>query len=109
MNLAEFVSETLTQIATGVRDARKHTGLMDDVAINPCGANYYPGVQNISFDVAVTTTESGEGGAKISVLGLSAGGEVTTENSTVSRIKFNVPMQMPYEKLDEPRLSPADK
>ena len=59
----------------------------------------YHAVQNIDFDVAVTisdTTKTG-GGGRISVIALSLGGEASDEMQTtsVSRIKFSVPILFP--------------
>src|ERR1700730_8705593 len=81
MDLQSFVTETLKQIAAGVRQAQKDQGE------GATGSS-----QNVDFDVAVTTSEGSDkkGGAGVFVAGVGIGaqGSSSAASSTVSRIKF---------------------
>jgi hypothetical protein len=105
MNLQEFVSESLNQITEGVASAKKNHG--DYVAPELSGGDDRPKGQLVTmgwkpaflveFDVAVTASESssagGGGGLKVlSVVSLEGGGKRSIENSSVSRVKFSVPI-----------------
>lgn len=113
MDLEEFVSGTLTQIVKGVvkaQDALTGTGAL----INPSAhylntkesapairdeKGFLHQVREVEFDVAVTVgdVQAANAGAGIQVFGAKIGarGEVTYENSTVSRVKFVVPIAFP--------------
>ena len=60
---------------------------------------FYANQQNIDFDVAVTVVEGKETGGKagISVWSIGAGvsGKSESSSSTVSRIKFEIPVELP--------------
>ncbi len=108
MDLKTFIAESLTQIAEGIEEAQKSdSGAIFSPRIDYTDkgrprlaggmVTYAP--QMIEFDVAVTVTESdGEkGGGKIGVSFLNIGGEMTTssENSSTSRIRFEIPVVWP--------------
>lgn len=118
MELQEFISGTLIQIARGIEDAA--VKLKDSKAIvNPRNVAvaseeksgvygfvnahkpYYKAVQKIEFDVAVTASQEKEtkGGIGIMVSCITLGSQGRSEavNSSVSRIKFCVPMVLPME------------
>ena len=99
LNLADFVQATLVQIASGVRaanetlsegDKSRHHFVME--------ATRTPEGHTIEFDVAVTASEEGEGGAgakaglKVAMVVVSAqaGGKVGFSNESVSRVRFRV-------------------
>lgn len=100
MDLQEFVTKTLSQISLGVANAKTHDdriapkiGLGGD---NPKVLRTFHGADGVflvEFDVAVTT---GKGAADtITVLPVGpAKGEAkrSVENSSVSRVKFSVPI-----------------
>ena len=104
MELREFVKETLVAINMGVQDAiTAHQALPDAVgAINPvwgkdAGAIGPDHRQNVEFDVAVTVTDKssvgGKAGIKIfSVVDIGGEGSSALEQSSVSRIKFTIPI-----------------
>jgi hypothetical protein len=62
-------------------------------------------LEDVEFDVAVTagTDQSAGAGGSIKVLGLQLGteGAVKYENSSVSRVKFSVPVIWPVERKSE--------
>ena len=111
MELREFVSETLKQVIDGVKLAQDHAQ-KQGAKINPQNAyltsrgdylvareNKSPVVQQIEFDVAVTTAEGAQakGGLGIFVAGVGMGtqGQIESKDSTVSRVKFSVLVVLP--------------
>ena len=105
MDLKEFTKQTLIQIVEGVNDA--NVALQDSGAYitneslsnskGPCLFYKKLNVIEVDFDVAITASESegANGGAGLKVVGLfNAGGSVEskTENQTISRIKYTLPL-----------------
>jgi hypothetical protein len=94
MDIKEFVSESLKQIIDGVVDAQSHAGGKNAVVV-PFHNNH----KEIGFDIAVTVVEGKEteGKAGISVWSIGAGvtGKSESSNSTISRIKFEIPVELP--------------
>lgn len=107
MNLQEFVRETMTQIAAGVAEAKKvNPQIAPLISPNenapPIHRSHRKSVLMVDFDVAVTVsdkTETGGGGGVTVVSVFKAEGkrETITEHSSVSRIKFSVPIS--YEQM----------
>lgn len=110
MTLREFVADTLTQIVAGVGDARgKNRQVAPTVVQSSQGSGYVmmrsgatnPGAFLVEFDVAVTiskkTNVEVESGAKVLVLEAGGSRASSAEHSTVSRIKFEVPVA--YDKV----------
>ncbi len=113
MKLQEFVSETLKEIIKGVKEAQEYAATQD-AKINP-SAEYrgdrklqilvdsatHEHLQNVEFDVAVTSTEgtAKEGGAGVFVAAIGIGAKRTsdTSSSSISRIKFTVPVLLPIQ------------
>ena len=105
MTLRDFVRDTLSQIVDGVADAKvKHPGIAPPVVPNPSGASIVtsenPPIRRafpVEFDVAVVVTEasSKSGGGDVNVYVAKVEGKVASsaEQSTTSRIKFEVPVQ----------------
>jgi hypothetical protein len=104
MTLEEFVSDTLIQIVSGVENARRkslrvaprvvhHTG-HDTPVIQADAKN--PRAFLVDFDVAVTVSKTSDTEAKggVSIHVFEAGGHRSSsaDQSTVSRIKFEVPV-----------------
>lgn len=111
MTLEDFISETLKQIITGVKAAQE-ISKENGASINPPnikfrtdqGMKYWDGhsgspVENIEFDIALTTIEgsSAKGGLGIFVgaAGIGAQGQSNSTNQTVNRLKFSVPLMLP--------------
>jgi hypothetical protein len=110
MDLKDFVTASIISVLEGVRDAATQTTNMAEVApaFSPAGGIEKAGilmsqaggyVHMLEFDVAVTANEGADTKAGIGVVAgvfnLGAGGTSTTSNSTVSRIKFRVPIVFP--------------
>lgn len=112
MDLKEFVSSVLTQIVDGVREAQSGRGIESGL-INPNlfasqGALHEKGhlvsrhgqlVQNVEFDVALTVNEGtqtkGGIGVFVGTVGLGSQGQSDKSASSVSRVKFSVPLSLP--------------
>ncbi len=114
MELQDFVKETLTQITTGVKDSQdsiRQIGGYDNPAIvSQKGQTqaYFGetalGHQTflVDFDVAVRAVEKsgGEGRAKLAVASLlliGGSGHSDSENESTSRIKFQIPLALPFD------------
>jgi hypothetical protein len=118
MKLQEFVSETLREIIAGVKEAQayaKDNGAMVNPRMPPITSDFPKpfaittkrvdgviAIKEIDFDVAVTSTDSSEtqAGAGIFVAGLGLGvkDKSDTVSSSISRIKFSVPMALPTQR-----------
>lgn len=113
MELKQFISQALADIVQGVLDAQQVLGA-NGKYINPelstqQGTHEKHGklvsiqgqlVQTVGFDVAVTATEGtdtkGGIGVIAGVFALGSQGQSSEEISAVSRIKFSVPITLPY-------------
>ncbi len=102
MELDTFIRDTLIQIQKGVKEANIAIAENEGKAVRTNGEMQYMVNANrnsekdggISFDVAVTVTseKTSGGGGKVSVVGISIGGEKakTATEQNISRIKFKV-------------------
>lgn len=123
MELSEFVKQSLTQIVSGVKasqeEIRSQGGYVNPAifASSPGNANttHFGSVgdgQNVllvDFDVAVTVTDTIEGGAggKLSVASffkVEAGGKGSTASEATSRIQFKVPLALPVDPITKQKL-----
>lgn len=119
MELKDFVSETLKQVIDGVKSGQDHAKKVGAV-VNPDKQLVFgnPGfalftheagfdnseryAQIIEFDVAVTTTQDvqAKGGGKIFVGFAELGSQLQSDRqrNAENRIKFSVPVCLPYQK-----------
>lgn len=116
MDIREFVSTVLQEIVSGVQDAQ--TEIQGDGEINPhiwmaerdnaskqriLESNNGKWIHMVEFDVAVTVADStntkGVVGLVVGSIGLGSQGQSTNQNSTVSRVKFEVPIAFPRKQL----------
>ena len=112
MNLQEFVSQALTEIADGVQDAQNKVAGINQhphhiyTQSQAGGSNLILGLDKdgnpihmIEFDVAVTSSEGTETKGGIAVVSgfISLGSQGKSQETTqsVSRIKFKVPVCLP--------------
>jgi hypothetical protein len=111
MKLEDFVSETLRQIISGVKQAQAFAKDQGGQVVPPNmvfrtseGVQLFDSrdgtpIEQIQFDVAVTTTEgtSTKGGIGVFVgpLGLGSAGQSNASNQSLSRISFSVPIIFP--------------
>lgn len=111
MDLKEFVTQTLTQIIEGVRGAQIY-GKDLSAEVNPellttpeqAGKQGFLGTRDqyvpiVQFDVALTVTEGTgtKGGIGVFAGAISLGslGQSQNESSSVSRVKFSIPIRLP--------------
>jgi hypothetical protein len=111
MELKDFVSQTLTQIIDGVSDAQAaalQAGAQVNPYVNAAGSDlvsqgmlYTEGnaAQVVKFDVALTVSEGtgtkGGIGVFAGAVNLGSAGQSQSENSSVSRVQFSVPVILP--------------
>lgn len=111
MDLKDFVAESIDQILLGIGEVKKRHGnviptmrILPEKSHEPRGSGGNP-IDLIEFDIAVSTAESSEDkvGGGIKVLnfinvGLNASTQKELQSSTVSRIKFSVPVHLNFAK-----------
>lgn len=114
MELDEFIASTLAEIARGVQRAQeevvgdygpwvspigKRMPTLPGMVHVPMGNGEVVYLQNVAFDVAITASDKvegkGEGGVKVLGIGASAGGTIANQNTSASRVQFNVPLVLP--------------
>lgn len=111
MNLDDFVANSLASVTRGVASAIKESR-SHGAAVNPRGAKYPDsrgsnyGHTNadrtprmIEFDVAITVSEGSSeaagGGGNIKILSANMQSSTQSGSSTVSRLRFSVPVILP--------------
>jgi hypothetical protein len=115
VDLKEFVSQTLCQIVEGVKSAQQSVQTSGG-AVNPklhsghdnlaksgfLFSTAHGSVQVVQFDVALTVSEGSgtKGGIGVfaGVLSLGSTGQSNAENTSVSHVKFSVPLALPSAK-----------
>lgn len=114
MQLREFIKEVLTQIVDGVRDAQEQNG---GAFVVPAGDGSHKYAEHprfaasarlkstiVDFDVAITAEEAdkvgGGAGVKVFSFQFGANGEMSSRDTTVSRIQFAVPLLLPESKRE---------
>ena len=115
MELKDFVAESITAIMLGVSEAQEKCKEIPGAEVSP-GFSGLRGngkdnwaesssggvIQYLEFDVAVTADSGAKTKAGIGVVAgvfnLGAAGESTSGESSVSRLKFKVPIVMPGHK-----------
>lgn len=120
MNLKEFITSTLIEIAEGVNDAMPVYKKLN-AAVNPSnlckdGFLYFQGsnrpghtedyrfsLSNIEFEIGLTDNNGKEGQSGIGVFFGSVGlGTKTTEQEntkSITKVKFSIPVKLPTQKL----------
>lgn len=113
MELKEFISETLTQIAQGVKDAQSNVAELG-AKVNPANVPSFQGnvphclgatnrpakvLCDVEFNVALTNDTSTSMGSGISVLfgaiGIGGKHSMSDKDTMLNSIKFNVIMELP--------------
>ena len=111
MDLQNFVTETLVQVIAGISDAQTKLDASNAIvspklsgtAINNKNVVILPTQDSpatmINFDVALTATEGtgtkGGIGVVAGIVSLGSTGQSSNENTSVSRVQFNVPIILP--------------
>jgi len=116
MELKDFITETLTQMMEGVKNAQekaKEFGAIvnppsihkKESTINLGNLGEYQRIQTIEFEVSLTSTSTNDTQKGISVafagIGLGSGKGNNEQNAIVNRIKFEIPIALPYTSFDE--------
>lgn len=118
IKLEDFVSQSIKEIINGVVTAQEYA-ITKGADVNPSQLDVAPNerfketpkgslrgrlMQEIHFDIAVTATEgtqiSGGAGILISVLSIGLQGKKDKDNTSVSRISFDVPILLPIQKSE---------
>ncbi len=116
MNLEEFISQALVQVARGMKKAEEGLESAGSI-VNPRevsvsttdGGKIYGyitktgtslrAIQLVEFDVAVTVTEGKETkggiGVVMGAVALGSSGKSDTHNSSISRLRFSIPIALP--------------
>ena len=105
MELQNFIEETLKQIVSGVRGAQESAFELG-AKINPRGGSVVE-MRNVHFDVAVSTSEGTETKGGISVFvgpvgSVGSQDQSDVASSSISRIKFSVPVKLPIQPKARP-------
>lgn len=105
MELQDFIDETLKQIIRGVKSAQE-SAIELGAKVNPRGGSIVE-MHNIHFDVVVSTNEETETKRSIGVFVGSAGslgsqGQSDVTSSSMSRIKFSIPVKLPVQRKTRP-------
>jgi hypothetical protein len=118
MKLEDFITSTLKDVINGVKGAQKHAEECGG-AINPKGLQYLTGSSgtiqhketsrigtDIEFDIEVLVTKQKGSKGKLSVsiptvVDAGVGGQSGTENRSINRVKFKVPVIFPKGEYSE--------
>jgi len=111
MELKDFVATSLIQIIDGVNEAKKYAD-ENGACVNPQNFVYNQiiesvrrdsfndaPIETVEFDVAVTATEGSEAkggiGVFMGVVGVGSQAKMDSQNQSVSRLRFSVPLTLP--------------
>lgn len=104
MELKDFIKATFVEIIGGVKEARDTgedaSGIASNtrVKIDKLGSGLMQDANGaiysiVEFDVAVTATTKVDGSGGINVMAFKLAGGAASEDQTVSRVKFAIPMR----------------
>ncbi len=117
MEIRDFISETLSEIVAGIKDAQPKVQEAGG-AVNPKGCNY-PNLEkftiqhketsrvgdNVEIEIAVTAVKTensgGKMGVSLQVFEASIGGGSQAQSGSVSRVKFKIPVIFPKSEYSE--------
>ena len=125
MGIQEFVKASIIGIMSGIKEAQKEydkgNSAFDPIIcpawgppisdIGGSAKGHADKIHELEFDLAITITEASStkanGSARVKVIGVYSGelgclAESTGTQSTISRIRFNVPIRYPLTKLGKP-------
>jgi len=112
MDLQNFIKETLVQIVDGIADAQNSVEKTGAIISPKVSENFAhkglsgmlpvagkPPATVVAFDVALTATEGtdtkGGIGVVAGIVNLGTTGQSSNENTSFSRVQFNVPVILP--------------
>lgn len=100
MELKEFISQSIKDIFDGVIEAQEYAKQKN----GKVNVYQHDSIRKINFDIAVTTSKTSEisgevdvgvGIKKIIVAGIDIEGKKEKYNSSISRINFVIPVELP--------------
>ncbi len=94
MQLDEFITTTLTNIAKGIEAANKASKHVFWITTDSKSASSF-----VEFDVAVTSTDEKKGKAGINVWAIGLRGSKAKKNQHVNRLKFKILYRGPKKKV----------
>ena len=102
MILEEFIKGTLNSIINAVIQTQKEQEEAKGVRVNPPHTRDYRGrLCDVDFDIAVIATDGTEtsGGlaANLGIIVMGSKGKSDQSNSSESRIKFKIPIDLPIQ------------
>jgi hypothetical protein len=109
MELKEFITKTLLDIISGVKEAQKETEF-DTISpsIARGGNEHTPEtskIQPINFEVSIKVDEQTSGQAKLNVginwFGAGAKGEISKSEGHDATLKFRIPVRLPVKKTED--------
>ena len=117
MGLKDFITETLTQMMEGVKNAQEKAKEFGAI-INPPSEyskedtismrnsiGEYQRIQTVEFDVSLTSTSTSDTKKGISVafagIGVEGGKGNNEQNAIMNRIKFTIPIALPNTSFKE--------
>lgn len=127
MDLREFIKQTLTEIAAGVKDAQEsvrasggYANPAHDRRLRDSNEAHFGSLEDgqhvflVDFDVAVCATdgEQAEAGAKVqiaSIVNVGTQGGFEKSSSVTSRITFKVPLALPTDEVSTEELKKQKK
>jgi hypothetical protein len=117
MKLDEFIFESLKQVIDGIEKSQEYAeqkgakistenlnfiGAKNGAAVVYKDSHSGEIVEKIDFDIAVSAKEGDKAkggiGIHVGAIGIGAQGQVESENSTISRLKFSIPLHLPKKK-----------
>lgn len=121
MELSDYISQTLTQIIEGVRNAQEFAKEHGSI-IN--GSNFYQFsteskladgkhiVQNVEFNVAISITETDDSKGGIGVFagafGIGVHGSTGSQIGSINQIKFSIPILLPIQQEEKIERIPGE-
>ena len=125
MDLKEFIIETVSSIVEASQELSKKHAAHGIVVNPPTNGRETDGffevgsaaftkrrVQNVEFDVALTSgsssSASGEAGGKLFVASAKMNGDYSRTNESISRVRFVVPLALPPSDAEEANRAKLD-
>lgn len=113
MDLKDFISGSIADIAEAVKIAdetlQKYGGMVNPgTHSSNMGGGFVAPRTKLEFDVAITASKKGEGGAeakaKIFVVEASLGGKGEMSSENVSRLSFSIDVVLPHDVKQKERV-----
>ncbi|QDU46593.1 hypothetical protein Mal52_51150 [Symmachiella dynata] len=102
MQLSEFITTALEDIAKGLSDAQSHKRpgfayVLPQLKKLENPNCEYMTIVNVDFDIALSSTTTGGASGGLQLFAIKASGDMSHENSAAHRVKISVPVAFPSE------------